>query len=146
MEKIISVKTLSDWDNAATELLGYCKNKKVFAFYGEMGTGKTTFIQRICKALGAKTKVVSPTFALVNEYSGGNLSTPRSPLRIFHFDLYRLRNFEELLAMGVTEYFDSGDYCFIEWAELAEKVLPEETVSVFIELFNDNERKIKILT
>ncbi len=146
MEKIISVKTLSDWDKAATELLNYCKNKKVFAFYGEMGTGKTTFIQRICKALGAKAKVVSPTFALVNEYHGENLPAPQHPVRILHFDLYRLRNIEELLAIGVTEYLDSGDYCFIEWAELAERILPEQTVKVFIELLKENEREIKILT
>jgi len=145
MEKVISVKELADWDKAAMELLNCCENKKIFAFYGEMGTGKTTFIQKICGALGAREKVVSPSFTLVNEYYGESFSTPSYPLQIFHFDLYRLGSFEELLSIGVTEYFDSGNYCFIEWAELAEDILPRQTVRVFIELLKDEERKIKIV-
>lgn len=138
MEKIISVKALSDWNKAATELLDYCQDRKVFAFYGEMGTGKTTFIQQICKALGVTEKVVSPTFSLVNEY---HTTSP-----IYHFDLYRLNSFEELLAIGASEYLESGNYCFIEWAEQAERIFPEQTVKIFIRLLENEEREIKIIT
>src|SRR5207248_3256736 len=99
--------------------------------------GKTTFIQRICKTLGVKNKVTSPTFSLINEYNGVK--------PVYHFDLYRLKNFDELLSIGITEYLDSGNYCLIEWPEMAERILPEKTVKVFIETTDGVERKIKII-
>ncbi len=136
MEKVLYVKDLSDWDVAAKELLDYCKSKLIFAIYGEMGAGKTTFIQSICKVLGVKNKVVSPTFAIVNEYAGER--------PVYHFDLYRLKNADELMNIGLLDYLNSGNYCLIEWPEMAEQVLPDETVKVFIDNPKGVERKIKI--
>ena len=108
----------------------------VFAFYGKMGAGKTTFIKAVCEELGVEDTVTSPTFAIVNEYEAAN-GRP-----IYHFDFYRIKKVSEAYDMGCEEYFYSGHPCFIEWPELIEEVLPEETVNVTIEALADGERRL----
>lgn len=111
--------------------------KRVFAFYGKMGAGKTTFIKAICEALGVEDVVTSPTFAIVNEYK-----TPQGA--IFHFDFYRIKNLREAYDIGCEEYFYSGCPCFIEWPELVEELLPEDIVKVNIEVLDDDSRLITL--
>jgi tRNA threonylcarbamoyladenosine biosynthesis protein TsaE len=109
----------------------------VIAFSGEMGAGKTTFIQSLCKVLGVREDVHSPTFSLVNEYftsSGESL---------FHFDLYRIENPDELFDLGYEEYFFSGNRCFIEWPEKASFLIPEDALMVSIEVREDGSRELK---
>lgn len=108
----------------------------VFAFYGKMGAGKTTFIKAVCEQLGVQDTVTSPTFAIVNEYEAAQ-GRP-----IYHFDFYRIKKVSEAYDMGCEEYFYSGHPCFIEWPELIEEVLPEETVSVTIEALPDGLRRL----
>ena len=121
---------------AASTLLGRCIDKRVFAFLGEMGSGKTTVIKALCKQLGVKEKALSPSFALVHEYHGDDL--------VYHLDLYRLNTLEEALAIGIEEYLASGNYCFIEWSERIIPLLPPETVMVHIEVTGENSRTLKI--
>jgi tRNA threonylcarbamoyladenosine biosynthesis protein TsaE len=120
---------------AAKELLGKFHDKKLFAFYGTMGAGKTTIIKAICKDLGATDIVSSPTFTLVNEYrtSGGD--------SLFHIDFYRIKKQEEVFDFGIEEYLTGDNYCFMEWPELIEELLPTETVKVRISV-DDNEQRI----
>jgi tRNA threonylcarbamoyladenosine biosynthesis protein TsaE len=130
------VGSVGGLENAATELIGSFRGAHVFAFHGNMGVGKTTFIQAICKILGSGDYVTSPTFAIVNEYSdaGGN--------PVYHFDFYRIKNIEEAFDLGYEEYFFSGNFCFIEWPEKIESLLPENRVEVKIEVLDDGSRKI----
>jgi tRNA threonylcarbamoyladenosine biosynthesis protein TsaE len=116
-------------------------DRSVFAFYGKMGAGKTTFIKAVCEELGVDDVITSPTFAIVNEYS---LTSHLSPLtsKIYHFDFYRIKKLEEVYDMGFEDYFYSGDLSFIEWPELIEEVLPEDAVRVTIEALPDGSRKI----
>jgi tRNA threonylcarbamoyladenosine biosynthesis protein TsaE len=111
---------------AASALFSTFPSSRIFAFHGELGAGKTTFIKVLCESLGVNDAMSSPSFSLVNEYrsAGGE--------PVYHFDLYRLRSAEEALGIGFEEYLYSGNYCFIEWPERAEELLPEETVHVFI--------------
>ena len=117
-------------------------DRKVYAFYGKMGAGKTTFIKAICEELGVEDVITSPTFAIINEYS---ITTPHSPLTsdvIYHFDFYRIKKLEEVYDMGYEDYFYSGALCFIEWPELIEEVLPEDAVKVQIIEKEDGTRAI----
>jgi len=98
---------------------------KCFAFYAPMGAGKTTFIKAVCEELGSTDVITSPTFAIVNEYTAKNLP-------IYHFDLYRIKKMEELYDIGADDYFYSGNPCFIEWPEMAESALPDETIKITI--------------
>jgi len=110
----------------AARLIEYHNDKRIFAFHGEMGAGKTTFIKSICEYLKATDIVSSPTFAIVNEYltkDSGN---------IYHFDLYRIKSWTEMLEIGYEDYFYSGNYCLLEWPEKIVNLLPEETVHVDI--------------
>ena len=132
----IVVSDTSEIFSGAKKLLAACENKRVFAFFGEMGSGKTTIIKSLCEVLGVKGKAVSPSFALVHEYHGNDL--------VYHLDLYRLTNLEEALAIGIEEYLASGNYCFIEWADRILPLLPEETVKVEIEVTGENSRTLKI--
>jgi tRNA threonylcarbamoyladenosine biosynthesis protein TsaE len=120
---------------AARELLEKYHDKKLFAFYGTMGAGKTTIITAICKHLGATDIISSPTFTLVNEYrtSGGD--------SLFHIDFYRIKKQEEVFDFGIEEYLTGEYYCFMEWPELIEELLPPETVKVRISV-DDNEQRI----
>ena len=115
-----------------TDLLHTFPDKHVFAFYGQMGAGKTTFIKQLCKDMGVLDVVNSPTFAIVNVYEWPNSDNAVLNEDIYHFDCYRLKNLQEALDLGAEEYLYSGCYCFIEWPEMIEELLPEETVKVKI--------------
>ena len=132
-EKINSVEGLK---NVAANLIKQFPDHRVFAMYGKMGAGKTTFIQAICNSLGSGDIVTSPTFAIINEYKTENLSS------IFHFDFYRIEDIEEAYDLGYEDYLFSGNYCFIEWPEMIESLLPENIVKVQIEVFDDESRVI----
>ena len=151
----IKIKDTEDLAAAAQQFIEAMGERKVFAFYGKMGAGKTTFIKAICEVLGVEDVVTSPTFAIVNEYM-----IPRLPLRgatdlaefplkgtkgsIYHFDFYRIKNLREAYDIGTEEYFYSGCPCFIEWPELIEELLPEDTVKVNIEVREDGSRTIQM--
>ena len=128
--------SLKDIDDVAREFLQKTENCRHFAFYGSMGAGKTTFIKALCKALGVEGTVTSPTFALVNEYNVGNT------LRAYHFDFYRINKPEEVFDFGCEEYFASGAYCFVEWPEKAEIVLPAYICRVNIRELATGKREI----
>ncbi|NCB07315.1 MAG: tRNA (adenosine(37)-N6)-threonylcarbamoyltransferase complex ATPase subunit type 1 TsaE [Bacteroidia bacterium] len=132
----INIKTLKELEKSAAELINQFPGSRVFAFYGKMGAGKTTFIQALCKVLGSNDNVTSPTFALINEYQ-----TPIDG-SIFHFDFYRIRNLEEAFDLGYEDYLYSGSYCFIEWPEKIESLLPANLVEVKIEIAEDESRLI----
>ena len=123
---------------AATQFLNAIGDAKLLAFYGAMGVGKTTFVKAICEALGVQDVVNSPTFAIVNEYMSGDDET------IFHFDFYRIKSITEVYNMGYEEYIYSDSYCFIEWPELIEELLPEETVKVYITEESNGTRCVRI--
>ena len=137
----IIIKDIAQIREAAQQFVEQIGDRSVFAFYGKMGAGKTTFIKAVCEELGVDDVITSPTFAIVNEYS---LTPHLSPLtsKIYHFDFYRIKKLEEVYDMGFEDYFYSGDLCFIEWPELIEEVLPEDAVRVTIEALADGSRKI----
>jgi tRNA threonylcarbamoyladenosine biosynthesis protein TsaE len=124
--------------SAAKELLKHFGEKKIFAFYGAMGAGKTTIIKAICEILGAVDIVSSPTFTLVNEYktSGGET--------LYHIDFYRIKRQEEVFDFGVEEYLTGDSYCFMEWPELVEDILPDERVNVRITVDDAEQRTLII--
>lgn len=126
MQRSILIHNLSELKSAANELLISCKGNKIFAFYGSMGAGKTTFIKAICEALGVKDPISSPTFSIVNEYLSGDGQ------KINHFDFYRIKNLNEAYDMGYEDYLYSKAYCFIEWPEKIAELLPEDHVKVTI--------------
>lgn len=130
--------TLENIDKAAAEFLKELGDRKVVAFYGSMGAGKTTFIKAICDVLGVTDTVNSPTFAIVNEYLAASGSS------IYHFDFYRIKKIEEAYDFGYEDYFYSGDLCLIEWPELIEELLPEDTVRVKIEEIETGERVLTL--
>ncbi|MGE5425073.1 MAG: tRNA (adenosine(37)-N6)-threonylcarbamoyltransferase complex ATPase subunit type 1 TsaE [Syntrophothermus sp.] len=124
----ITCKTENDLLPAAEKLLQAYPDSRVFAFYGKMGAGKTAFIKAIGRELGAEDMIQSPSFAIVHEYKssqGGSL---------FHFDFYRIKNLEEVFDLGYEDYFFSGHYCFVEWPELIEDLLPDNVVRVRVEV------------
>jgi tRNA threonylcarbamoyladenosine biosynthesis protein TsaE len=123
----------------ATEwLLKNAGHHKVWCFVGEMGAGKTTLIKATCKLLGVKGELSSPTFAIVNEYLTINEK------RVYHFDFYRIENDKEIIQLGVEEYFDSGDYCFIEWPDRVIDFLPEDYLKISVNLVDDNHRVLSL--
>ena len=123
---------------AASKFLEIAGDSRIFAFYGSMGAGKTTVIKAICNELGAVDVVTSPTFTLVNEYR------TKSGQAVFHIDFYRIKTPHEVFDFGIEEYFASGNFCFIEWPELAEAILPEETVKVMITVAHEEQRILAI--
>lgn len=123
--------------DAARRFVSLIGNRTVFAFYGGMGAGKTTFIKAVCQELGVTDAVSSPTFAIVNEYS-----SPRGP--VYHFDFYRINRITEVMDLGFDDYAYSGNLCLMEWPELIEDLLPEDTVSVSIEVLDDGTRVVKM--
>lgn len=131
----IRIQNLDTIREAAQTFVSHIGNARVFAFYGKMGAGKTTFVKAICEELGSTEVITSPTFAIVNEYSGD-----KSP--IYHFDFYRIKKLEEVYDMGYEEYFYSGALCLIEWPELIEDVLPDDAVRVTIEEQSDGSRLV----
>ena len=139
----IRISNLDNIREAARQFIENIGDHRVFAFYGKMGAGKTTFIKAICEELGVEDIITSPTFAIVNEYtSQSSLLTPNDS--IFHFDFYRIKKLEEVYDMGFEDYFYSGSLCFIEWPELIEEVLPEDAVKVTIEENVDGTRSVKL--
>ena len=125
---------------SALEILKACEPHRVFAFDGQMGAGKTTFIKKLCEEMGTVDVVNSPTFAIVNVYD------VEQPYRgeVYHFDCYRLKDIREAIDFGAEEYLYSGNYCFIEWPEMIEAILPDDTVWIKIEPQENGERKLKI--
>lgn len=138
-EYTIKIKELEDYPQAAREFIGQMQGARIFAFYGKMGSGKTTLIKSICEELGVEDSINSPTFAIVNEYED------REHRTIFHFDFYRIKSLEEVYNMGYEEYVYSDAICFMEWPELIEELLPEETTKVYIEENGQGEREVRIL-
>jgi len=134
----IKIENTQNLTEAAQKFVDEMGENRVFAFYGKMGAGKTTFIKAICEALGVEDVVTSPTFAIVNEYA----DSKGEP--VYHFDFYRIKNLREAYDIGCEEYFYSGYPCFIEWPELVEELLPEDTVSVRIEVLDNEERIVSI--
>lgn len=132
----IKINSLEELQQAAKTFIAAMGNNTVFAMYGKMGVGKTTFTKAICECLGVEDVINSPTFAIVNEYrsDSGEL--------IYHFDFYRIKKLEEVYDMGYEDYFYSGALCFIEWPELIEDLLPENAVKVTIEENEDGTRSI----
>lgn len=120
----------------ASELIQKYPDERLFAFYGEMGAGKTTFIKAICEVLNVRDIVSSPTFALINVYD----TTEHNP--VYHFDFYRVKTIEEVYDIGYEDYFYSGHYCLIEWPEMIESLLPENIIPVFIDISNETSIRI----
>ena len=137
----ITINSLENIASAAREFISAIGDHKVFAFYGEMGAGKTTFIKAVCEELGVNDVITSPTFAIINEYSITSTPSPL-PSTIYHFDFYRIKKLEEVYDMGYEDYFYSGALCFIEWPELIEEVLPDDAVRVHIEVQPDDSRLV----
>lgn len=127
--------SLAQLPTIASDIVATAVNARIFLFYGEMGSGKTSLIKSLCENLGVTEPVTSPTFSIVNEYQGRDS-------KIYHFDFYRLKNETEALDMGYEEYFYSGAYCFIEWPEKIPSLLPEHYVRVKIEVTGANSRQI----
>ena len=129
---------------AAREFIKHIGDRRVFAFYGKMGAGKTTFVKAICEELGVDDVITSPTFAIINEYTTAyqpsDISLQTST--IYHFDFYRIKKLEEVYDMGYEDYFYSGALCFIEWPELIEDLLPDDAVRVKIEVQDDGSRLV----
>ncbi len=140
MNKVFVISDLSEIGDIAGDFLEFFRDNRLFAFYGEMGVGKTTFIKALCEKLGVKSDTKSPTFSVINIYktSGGD--------EIFHFDCYRIEKIADFINIGYEEYFNSGNFCFIEWAENIEQALTDEIVRVKITLNEyDKSRIIQIL-
>ena len=148
----------------ATDILEKCGDRRVFAFNGKMGAGKTTFIKQLCEAMGTEDIVNSPTFAIVNVYevknfelriknseltnssalSGTSSNLEEELKEVYHFDCYRIKDLREAMDMGTEEYLYSGNYCFIEWAEMIEPLLPDDLVTVDIEVLENGDRELTI--
>mgnify|MGYP003477900443 CR=1 FL=1 len=136
LEKGIVLANAQGVEVTATDILDKCGSARVFAFDGKMGAGKTTFIKHLCEAMGTEDVVNSPTFAIVNVYEVA------SGEEVYHFDCYRIKDIREAMDFGAEEYLYSGNYCFIEWAEMIEPLLPEDTVWVKIEVEENGERTL----
>jgi len=128
------IKGLSSLQDTAKQLLNHFPEERIFALYGTMGAGKTTFIKALCRELGSRDNITSPTFALINEYS-----TDQGAI-IYHFDFYRIKKLEEAYDLGYEDYIYSGNYCFIEWPEMIQSLLPTGIVEVKIIETENGER------
>ena len=135
----IKIEKLDNIREAAKQFIANIGDSTVFAFYGKMGAGKTTFIKAVCEELGVADVITSPTFSIVNEYR-----SEQTGELIYHFDFYRVKKIEEVYDMGFEDYFYSGALCFIEWPELCEEVLPDDTVKVSINEEPDGSRTITL--
>ena len=135
----LTLRKASEAPDIARLILQSHSEHRVFALHGELGAGKTTLIKALCEALGVADATSSPSFAIVNEY---RMADQRP---VYHFDLYRLRDARELLDIGFEEYLDSGAYCFIEWPELADELLPREVLHITIEAPDSGVRTIRMV-
>ena len=134
----IKIKSLDGIADAARQFVDAMGENKVFAMFGPMGVGKTTFVKAVCEILGVEDTITSPTFAIVNEYRSNTGD------QIFHFDFYRIRKVEEVYDMGYEDYVYSGAVCFLEWPELIEELLPEDAVRVTLSEEDDGTRTITL--
>lgn len=132
----LEITNLTDIRKVARQFISAMDGRTIFALYGKMGVGKTTFTKALCEELGVEDVINSPTFAIVNEYMDGQ-GNP-----VYHFDFYRIKRLAEAYDIGFEEYLDSGYLCLIEWPELIEELLPEDTVRVTIEEQEDGRRTI----
>ena len=132
----IKIKDIDSISAAAQEFIAQMGENKIFAFYGGMGAGKTTFVKALCEAMGVTDTVNSPTFAIVNEYD-----TPAGT-PIYHFDFYRINKLEEAIEIGLYDYLDSGCLCIMEWPENIEELLPEDTLCIHITVNPDQSRTL----
>ncbi len=140
MKKVISIESLDKIDDAAREFVSLMDDNTIFAFYGGMGAGKTTFINALSRALGVGEDATgSPTFALINEYRSDTTAE-----LIYHFDLYRIEDLEEALDLGIEDYFESGAVCLLEWPERIDALLPDDTVKVEITVNPDESRTLTV--
>ena len=135
----IQINSIETIHEAAKQFIAAMEDNTVFAFYGKMGAGKTTFIKAVCEELGVTDVINSPTFAIVNEYRSDETGE-----LIYHFDFYRIQKIDEVYDMGYEDYFYSGALCFIEWPELIEDVLPGDAVKVCIEEQVNGTRSIQM--
>lgn len=136
----IEIKDINDISTAAKTFVENMGDETVYAFYGPMGAGKTTFINALTKQLGVEDDVVnSPSFSIINEYRSDTTAE-----LIYHFDLYRIESLDEAMDIGVEDYFDSGALCLLEWPERIEDMLPDDTVRVTITVNDDNTRTLTI--
>ena len=133
----IKIKSLDCIKEAARQFIDNMGRGNVFAFYGKMGAGKTTFIKAVCECLDEEDVITSPTFAIVNEYYSNKLQDS-----IYHFDFYRIKKLEEVYDMGYEDYFYSHRLCFLEWPELVEELLPKDAVKVTIAEQEDGSRLV----
>jgi tRNA threonylcarbamoyladenosine biosynthesis protein TsaE len=131
----LHLNSLNDLPSAAKSILNFAGDEKIFLFYGQMGAGKTTLINALCRGLGVTENTSSPTFAIVNEYRSMETN-------IFHFDFYRLKNQVEAMDIGFEEYLDSGSYCFIEWPEKIPGLLPLHHLRIDIQVTGEQPRNI----
>ena len=134
----LRINSLNVIERADKEFVAAMCDRTVFAFYGKMGAGKTTFIKAVCEELGVEDVINSPTFAIVNEYVDGK-GEP-----VYHFDFYRIKNLQEVMDIGYEDYVYSGHVCFMEWPELIENLLPDDAVKVIIEAETDGGRVVQI--
>ncbi len=139
----ILVHQADEFDAVAERLLAFAGERRKFAFYGEIGAGKTTFIQAVCRRLGVREAVVSPTFSLVNEYS--YLDESGAEQFVYHLDLYRLKNIQEALDIGIEDMLYDEHYCLLEWPGVVEEILPEDAVRIKLEIVEHSTRKIVFL-
>ena len=135
----IKIQSLESIHEAAREFIAAMGDNTVFALYGKMGAGKTTFVKALCEELGVSDVISSPTFAIVNEYRSDETGE-----LIYHLDFYRIKKLSEVYDMGYEDYFYSGALCFIEWPELVEELLPGDAVKVTIEELEDGSRVIRL--
>ena len=138
MPTVLRSRTAEETAELAGAMLNACHDRRVFTFQGDLGAGKTTLIKALCGELGVESGTSSPSFGIVNEYRTVN----NEP--VYHFDLYRLRDAQELEGIGFTEYLDSGNYCFVEWPELARSFLPSNVVSVRMRMAGTGDRTIEM--
>ncbi|TAE84125.1 MAG: tRNA (adenosine(37)-N6)-threonylcarbamoyltransferase complex ATPase subunit type 1 TsaE [Bacteroidetes bacterium] len=139
IEQELNNVTLDSLPDAAKQIIAMAQDYKLWAFYGEMGAGKTTLIKAICKELRVNQAISSPTFSLVNEYKSTDNQT------IYHFDFYRIKSIEEVYDIGYEDYFYSGNLCLIEWPEKVEELLKVETIfKIFLSKTNSNQRTLQL--
>ncbi len=138
MTKKFIVKNINDLDEVSSKILKFNNQYKKFAFFGDMGVGKTTLIKFLLKKLGVNDNVTSPTFSIVNEYLSEKLGS------IFHFDFYRIKNEKEAYDIGIDEYLSSDNYCFIEWPNKINSFIDDNFVNVYIDIIDDDKRNIMI--